>query len=286
MLKNAFPDFRDVGRRHILRGPLFEKIAYLFLLFCLIFMACQEPKPGCTDIRATNFDVTAAKTDNNTCIFPKLVFQVAYVVGDSSYIETSSYKNAVNQSFKIIRAATYLSDFQLFTNDGKAFKTIDSLTLYRQTDTINALNTFAMIGRNNGFEFQIGTFEAVGKTFSKCRFNVGLMPEINKTDATKMLTGPLSIRPDSMYNRATKSYIFNKIIVASGLNFKDTLNVEMTTLMPIELSKTLPTIEGADALIKLQINYLQLFNGVNFTENPSTTRQKIVDNTPKMFSLK
>lgn len=275
MLKNAF----------ILRGLLFEKIARLLPLFFLIFTACQEPKSGCTDIRATNFDVTAAKADNNTCVFPKLVFQVTYTVGDSSYIETSSYKNALNQQFKILRAATYLSDFQLFTSDGKIYKTTDSVTLYRQTDTINALNSFAMIGRNNGFSFPVGTFEAVGKTFAKCRFNVGLTPEINKTDATKILSGPLSIRPDSMYNRAAKSYIFNKIIIASGLNFKDTLNVEMTTLTPIELSKTLPTVEGADAVIKLKINYLQLFNGVNFTELPSTTRQKITDNTSKIFSL-
>jgi hypothetical protein len=276
MLKNAF----------ILRGPLFEKIAHLLPLFLLVFMACEEPKPGCTDIRATNFDVTAAKTDNATCVFPKLVFQVAYVVGDSGYIETSSYKNALNQSFKILRSATYLSDCQLLTFDGKIFKPIDSLTIFRQADTIKVLNSFAMIGRNNGFEFPIGTFEAVGKTFSKCRFNVGLTPEVNKTDATKMLTGPLSIRPDSMYNRATKSYIFNKIIVASGLNFKDTLSVEMYNFIPIELTKNITTIEGKDAVVRLQIDYLQLLKDVNFTDPQNIIKQKIVDNTVKIFSLK
>jgi hypothetical protein len=276
MLKNAF----------ILRGPFFQKAPLLFLFMALIITACDEPKSGCTDIRATNFDVTAAKTDNATCVFPKLVFQVTYIVGDTGYIETSSYKNALNQSFKILRSATYLSDFQLLTSDSKAFKPIDSILLYRQTDTIRALNSFAMIGRNNGFEFTIGTFEAVGKTFTKCRFNVGLTPEINKTDATKMLTGPLSIRPDSMYNRATKSYIFNKIIVASGLNFKDTLSVEMNTLLPIELTKDIKTIEGSDAIVKLQIDYLQLLKDVNFTDPQNIIKQKIVDNTAKIFSLK
>ena len=270
----------------ILRGPFLIKMPYLFLFIALIIMACEQPKSGCTDIRATNFDVTAAKTDISACVFPKLVFQVAYTVGDSSYIETSSYKNAANQPFKIIRAATYLSDFQLLTSDGKIFKTIDSITLYRQTDTINALNSFAMIGRNNGFEFPIGTFEAVGKTFTKCRFNIGLAPEINKTDPTKMTSGPLSIRPDSMYNRTTKSYIFNKIIIASGVNFKDTLNVEMTTLNPIELTKDIPTKEGSDAVIKLQINYLLLLKDVNFTEPQNLIKQKIVDNATKVFSLK
>jgi hypothetical protein len=270
----------------ILRGLFLLKIPYLFFIFAPIFTACEEPKVGCTDIRATNFDVTAAQSDKAACVFPKLVIQVAYTVGDSNYIETSSYKNTLGQSFKIIRAATYLSDFQLIRTDGAIAKPIDSVLLYRQTDTIKALNSFAMIGRNNGFDFPIGTFDAVGKSYAKCRFSIGLTPNENKTDATKMQSGhPLSIRPDSMYNRAAKSFIFNKIVVASGVNFKDTLNVEMTTLSPIELTKTIGTTEGQDAVVKLKVNYLLLFKDVNFTEAKNITTQKIVDNANKIFSL-
>ncbi len=276
----------------ILRGLFFEKISLIFPLFFLIITACEQPKSGCTDLRATNFDVTAGKTDNNTCVFPKLIFQVAYTVGDNDTIglkNDSIYytPNVPKQAFKIIQAATYLSDFQLITTDGKTYTTSDSVSLFRLTDTIRALNSFALIGRNNGFQFTVGTFQDVGKTFAKCRFNVGFSPEINKTDATKMPFGnPLSIRPDSMYNRATKSYIFNKIVVATGTNFKDTLNIETNTLSNIELTKSLPTKEGFDALIVLKINYLPLFLGVNFSDAQNILQQKIVGNTPKMFSLK
>jgi hypothetical protein len=270
----------------ILRGLFPHKFLYFSLIIASIITACEEPKKGCTDIRATNFDVTAAQSEVAVCVFPKLVLQVAYTVGDSNYIETSSYKNTMGQSFKIIRAATYLSDFQLVRTDGTIAKPIDSVFLYRQTDTIKALSSFAMIGRNNGFEFPIGTFDAVGKPYAKCRFSIGLTPDVNKTDATKMQSGPLSIRPDSMYNRASKSYIFNKIVVASGVNFKDTLNVEMTTLSPIELTKNIVTTEGQDAVVKLQINYLELLKDVNFTQTQNLIKQKIVDNAAKIFSLK
>jgi hypothetical protein len=286
MLKNGFI-LRSLSR-FFFGSPIFEKLIVAALLFSIIMTSCEEPKTGCSDIRATNFDVTAAKADNNSCVFPKLVFQVGYIVGNDtvSYTEKDTFRNALNQPFKILQATTYLSDFQLITTDGKVSKPIDSVLIYRQTDTINVLNSFAMIGRNNGFTYTIGTFDAVGKTFAKCRFNIGLSPDVNKTDATKMLTGPLSIRPDSMYNRTTRSYIFNKIVVASGTNFKDTLRVEMTTLTPIELTKTLPTKEGFDATINLKINYLQYFTGVNFNDLPVTNRQKIMDNAPKIFSLK
>jgi hypothetical protein len=292
MLKNAFPDFRDVGRRHILRGPFFEKIGQLFPLICLIFTACQEPKTGCTDIRATNFDVTAGKTDDNTCVFPKLIVQYAYLFGENDtlglkYDFIYYTPNVPRQAFKILQAATYLSDFQLITSDGKTSTTSDSLSLYRQTDTIRVLNSYALMGKNNGFQSTIGTFQDVGKTFAKCRFNVGFSPEINKTDATKMPFGhPLSLQADSMYNRATKSYIFNKLVLATGTDFKDTLKIEMNTLSNIELTKSLPTKEGYDAVITLKINYLHLFTGVNFTDPQNITKQKIVDNTPKIFSLK
>ena len=269
----------------ILRGRVPNKIAYLLLILTPIITSCEEPKKGCTDIRATNFDVTAAESDVTGCTFPELVFQVTYTVGDSNYIETSSYKNTMGQSFKIIRAATYLSNFQLIRTDGTIAKPIDSVLLYRQTDTIKALRSFALIGRNNGFEFPIGTFDAVGKAYAKCRFSIGLTPEVNKTDATKMTSGPLSIRPDSMYNRATKSYIFNKIVVASGLNFKDTLTVEMTTFSPIELTKNIVTTEGQDAVVKLKVNYLLLLKDVDFTKSQNIIKQIIVDNAVKAFSL-
>ncbi len=275
----------------ILRG-LFLKNAAYFLPFFLLTTACEEPKKGCTDIRATNFDVAAAQDDNTTCTFPKLVVQVAYIIGgnglkDSSLLNTSAYKNALGQPFKILQAATYLSDFQLVTSDNKIFKTTDSIALYRTTDTIRALNSFAMIGRNNGFEFTIGTFEAVGKTFTKLRFNVGLTPEANQTDAVKMPSGhPLSIRPDSMYNRATKAYIFNKLLIAKGTNFGDTLSLNMTTLNAIELTKNLPTKEGANVTISLIINYLQLLNDVDLTKSKNLIEAQVVTNTSKAFSLK
>jgi hypothetical protein len=271
----------------ILRGLFLKKIPFLCLFIFITIVACEEPKKGCTDIRATNFDVSAAKEDNTTCTFPKLIVQTAYTVGDSGFLLTSSYKNALNQSFKIIQATTYLSDFQLITSDNKTSKPIDSIFIYRVTDTIKALNSFAMIGRNNGFQFTIGTFEDVGKTFAKVKFNLGLISDINKTDAIKMPSGhPLSIRPDSMYNRTTKNYIFNKVIVASGLNFKDTLNVEMMTLSPIELTNQIKTIEGSDVFINLIVNYLRLFDGVNFTDTQSVNKQKINDNATKVFSIK
>lgn len=276
MLKNA----------KILRGPILRTILFLCPFF-LFILSCDQPKTGCTDIRATNFDVTAAKADNINCTLPKLIFQVAYLVGDSSFSEANIYKNARNQPFKIVQAATYLSDFQFITSDNKISKTIDSIALYRQTDTIRALNSFALIGRNNGFSFTIGTFEDVGKTFAKCQFNLGLTPEVNKTDATKMPFGhPLSIRADSMYNRAAKKYIFNKIVVASGTNFKDTLRLELASLDVIKLDKNIKTVEGSDVVISLTVNYLRLFDTVDFTENQTTTIGKITANAKNVFSIK
>ena len=276
MLKNA----------KILRGPILRTILFLCPFFLLI-LSCDQPKTGCTDIRATNFDVAAAKADNTTCTFPSLIFQVAYVVGDSSFLPTSIYKNAKSQSFKILQAATYLSDFQLITSDNKISKPIDSIALYRQSDTIRALNSFALIGRNNGFSFTIGTFEDVGKTFARCQFNLGLTDVVNLTDATKMPFGhPLSIRADSMYNRAAKKYIFNKIVVASGTNFKDTLRLELAGLEVIKLDKNIKTVEGSDVVISLIVNYLKLFDNVDFTENQTATIGKMTTNAKNVFSIK
>ena len=270
----------------ILRGSYFLK--NVFILFYLIysFTNCQDPTVGCTDLRATNFDVTVVKTNNTLCTYPNLRLKTNYVVGDSSLSFNTTYQNDLGQPFRIINNQMYLSDYQLVTADGTVFKTIDSLSLFRQMDTIKTLNSFALIGRNNGFDFPIGQFQGVGKTFSKLRFKLGLTNEVNLTSPAKMPTNhPLSTHADSTYITSEKTYIFNKLIIAKGVNFKDTLKLNITTFKDIELTKNIVTTAGFDAVIPLKINYLRLFDGINFGATENIIKEKIVNNSSNIFSI-
>ena len=261
--------------------------AILFVIIILFFQNCLEPKEGCLDVNATNFDVTAAKDCDKscTCSYPSLIIATNYSSGGSSFNFNTTYKNDVGDSFRIVSSQMYLSDFQLINDNNVIIRTIDSVSLTRASDSIKVLNNYALIGKNVGFDFTIGTFNSTDK-FLKVKFRVGLDDVAAKTIPSKMpATHPLSTKADSMYISSQNQYIFNKFVIAKGVNFRDTLRINITTPKDLEFVKSLSYPLGFNTTIPLTINYLQFFKGVIFSEDVNLITQKIVNNTSSAFSI-
>jgi hypothetical protein len=268
-------------------------LAFLLILF---FSSCQPPSKGCLDVKATNFDVTATVSCvDNCCTYPNLTLQTNYIIDEVSKLkikfdDTTNVKYRFKlglDSIRIIGSQFYLSDFQLITLDNKIIKTIDSTLLYRQKDTIRTLSNYALVGRNNGFDFKIGSFNQSGK-FSKLQFTIGLNAEANKTDPSKMPSShPLGTQRDSMYLKKDITYIFNKLTIEKWRNQskKDTLRFFITSPQNVVITKDMFFKEGFDVTIPLTINYAKLIEGVNFSANENTIKEKIVTNYDKVFSI-
>ena len=258
----------------------------LFILFCLFLNSCQQPTLGCLDVKATNFDVTASdQCTDNCCSYPFLKLQVDHLWGTEKFSLNKKYAFGTD-SIEFLSFQMYLSDFQLTTSNNKITTVIDSVALFQIKDTIKALSNFTLMGKNNGFEFNIGKFDKPDK-YTKVKFQIGLNDIVNKTIASKMpSSSPLSIKADSMYINASNTYIFNKLIIARK-NTKDTLQLFITTPSTIDLSivKTLSFTEGFDAAIPLRINYLQFLNGVDLSKPQNDIKAKIVSNTAAAFSI-
>lgn len=260
------------------------------LSLILLFSNCQEPSKGCLDAKATNFDVTATKPcEDNCCTYPNLTLQTEYIsdnVSKDKFKFENKYKIGLD-SIQIIEGQFYLSDFQLFTLENKPVTVIDSTPLYRLKDTINTLSNYALVGRNNGFDFKIGSFNQSGK-FTKLQFKVGLNDTANKTIPSKMPSShPLSIQRDSMYLSAQNTYIFNRIAVVKwqGQSKKDTMRFYITTPQNVVIPKNMSFTEGFDVAIPLTVNYLKFIEGVNFSADENTIKAKIVSNYDKVFSI-
>ncbi len=268
----------------------FTKSAYLYIIIfssILTFQNCLQPIEGCLDVNATNFDVTAGKDCDKscTCTYPSLVISANYVSGTNNFNYNTTYINNVGDSFRLVSAQMYLSDFQLVNDKNITIRTTDSVALTRATDTIKVLNNYALIGKSVGFDFTIGTFNSTDK-FTKIKFRVGLDDVALKTIPSKMpTTHPLSTKSDSMYISSQSQYIFNKFVIAKGSNFKDTLRLNIITPKDLEFVKALSFPLGFNARIPLTINYLQFFKDVKFSEPENQIRQKIVDNTSSAFSI-
>lgn len=258
-----------------------------FFFMIILFQNCLQPTEGCLDVKATNFDVTAAKDcdKNCQCTYPSLIIVSNYVSGTNNFNYNTTYKNDVGDSFRIVSAQMYLSDFQLINDKNVTIRTTDSVALTRATDTIKVLNNYALVGKSVGFDFIIGTFNSADN-FTKIKFRVGLDDIALKTIPSKMpTTHPLSTKTDSMYISSQNQYIFNKFVIAKGVNFNDTLRLNITMPKDLVFVKALSFPLGFNASIPLTINYLQFFNGFKFSEDVNQIKQKIVDNTSSAFSI-
>jgi hypothetical protein len=258
----------------------------VFLVF-LLLTQCQEPVKGCLDSRATNFDVTAAKPcDDDCCVFPSLKIQLDYAFDTLNFNFNTPYKFGTD-SIRFITSQFYMSNVQLIKDDSTKATVLDSISLFRDRDTLRVPNYYALVGKNNGFEALLGKFNQVG-IYSKVRFNIGLDVEASKTIPSKMLSSsPLSIKSDSMYISSEKQYIYNKITLSRTLPSKiiDTFRFVIKTPRTIELkgNRNLVLKDGFDAIIPLQIDYKKWLEGVKFSDPINLIQDKIVSNTEKAF---
>ena len=261
-------------------------IAYYLLLiaYCLSTGACQETTKGCLDVRATNFDVTVTQAcEDNCCIYPYLTLQADYFYDTTKFSFNKKYKiDGVADSIEFFSFQFYLSDFQVVTSDNKTATVIDSILIARNSDTIKTLSNYALVGKNNGFEFKIGKFDKPTK-YAKIKFQVGLDNIANQAIPSKMPAGsPLSTQSDSMYLKAQNTYIFNKMVYKIKSK-PDTVSIFITTTTPLVFTKNVSFTEGFDAKIPLKIDYKAFIKDINFTETQNVIRQKIVNNTVNAF---
>jgi hypothetical protein len=257
-----------------------------FMLFS--FSNCYEPKTDCLDIRATNFNVAADKACSGCCAYPTLKLEINYVFGDTTLNFNDKYSLNGIDSFQILAAKTYLSDFQWVTTDNQVRKVTDTIQLIGYNQNRFATNDFVLINKKEGFSFEVGHFQA-GGSFKQLSFKVGLNTVANQTNPIKMpATHPLNPNRDtiSMYLDSVQGYIFNKMVLQkTTLPAKKVVLQMAQTPLPIVFNQNFVLKEGFDAVVRLNVDYKKLLQGVDFNQTQTVMQSQMIANTPNIFSL-
>ena len=264
------------------------------ILFLFFFFSCQVPEEGCTDLAASNFDITALKTCTNCCTYPVMRLKTEYYWGSESVFFNfgTTYfigKDSTKQdSIQFVSAQFFISEIILTSaTSGKLATVNDSIALYRDKDTIMKPNYYALVGKNNGFDYTLGHFINFN-TYKNISFKIGIDQDVNKTIPSKMpSSSPFSNKSDINYDSTSnpRSYIFHKFIFAKGVGFKDTVRLNIETAQTFTSGCNLTFLSGFDAIILLKIDYKQLFNTVNVTDSTSIMITKIVNNYQYAFKV-
>lgn len=267
-------------------------LAFFGLCLSLAITACFEPKEGCLDIAATNFDAAADK--DCCCEYPQLVLTVNQVYDTLLFRNDSLYPDANGHLFRINSIAFYLSDFQLFQG-GALFTVADTLTLRTfdsNGDTTSQLftNDFQLV-RRSPVEYVIGTFRQDG-LFEEVNFRLGLSDDAQKAVPSKAPANhPLSTQTDSLWRGQQAGFVFLQAVVvrdSMASTQADTLRFMQSDLGQALIGATgafsHPT--GYNFPLLLTVDYNRMFDGVNWTNHDITAwKTKIIANLSNTFSV-
>jgi hypothetical protein len=264
----------------------------IFLLFtALSLSSCFEPKEGCLDIAATNFDAAADK--DCCCEYPKLVLTVNQVYDTLLFRNDSLYQDAQGRLFRIKSVAFYLSEFELMQN-GNPFQMSDTLTLITRegVDTSSQLfiNDFLLV-RRTPLSFTVGTFRQDG-LFESVKFRLGLSDAAQKVIPAKAPTAhPLALQPDSLWQGYTAGFVgLQAVVVRDSMmsTTPDTLRFTRADLgnFFLESSGSFVHPTGFDFPLILTVDYKKLFDGVNWSGHDiSSWKSQIISNLSASFTV-
>ncbi len=274
--------------------------SFAFLLFTFSFLtSCYEPKEGCLDINATDYDVESDDPCPDCCTYPILsitpLHQVLVKNTLDSFVNLKynffyPAPSSDMDTFAFLRSRFFISNVKLVTQDGIEVGVSDTIGIrFQNGSRVIYEDNFAKLDRDIFAANAIGTVVTEG-VFDKLKFTLGLSEELLSLDTASIPANhPLDFRSDSILYEEGIGY------VPFFLSFKtDTaaaaVPTELRLFQPIEVNLPInPPVNierGYNIKLKLRINYIAWFEGVDFTnDSGDAIRQKIAANLPNAFSV-
>lgn len=255
----------------------------------LCFFACYQPKKGCIDITASNYDVAA--DEGCCCTYPVMKAEIqSKWIRDTVNKEFAYNIQFPTTAFKINKIRFYLSNIRFVKKDGSFAGVSNKIPLTTLNNkVIKPENNFLLV-RPEQITYTIGDFKSQGDV-TKLQMTVGVPDSINQVDAFKITdaTHPLASKPEVLWSNQT-GYTYIYIEVKKGTSDASTtykIAAPMSSiLIDIPFSKTQTITSGFDILFKITINYAKWFEGVDFQkDSDATVATKIAKNIPTSISV-
>lgn len=263
--------------------------AWILLAFLglLSFTACYDPREGCLDIEATNFD--AAADNNCCCTYPALRLSLLPRFDTLVWKPDTAYEYAPGRWFRLHQAVFYLSEFRL-VQSGVAIPVSDTLGLSvfgAAGDTLREVftNDFQLI-RRTVENYTVGTFRPAG-AFESVQFRVGLPDAAQRVIPTLTPDGhPLRPQNEGLWLVPDTGFAALKLVFSRdtlGSTVPDTLVFSRPDFAGavVQTNGVFQHESGFDFSLKLTADYRALFQGVDLTTvDIPAWKSRIVANLP------
>jgi hypothetical protein len=274
------------------------KLLWISIIVITCF-GCYESIEKCLDPAATNYDVTADEPCPNCCTYPKITTTFIHQAAPESNPQSVSafryntpYPSPydTNHFFSISKNRYFISKLRLVKSDGTEVSVRDSLLIQSPAGTTRkVLDDFYLVDRDFLLPLSSKDFIAEGN-FTKLRFRFGLEENLVRANPESTpVNHALSLRSDStMYKNGT-GYLSHVLKMnRDTLPSAPVLDLSSTQSREIELElpATFNLKPGFSVQLRITLNYLKWFEGINIkTETETSIREKVFGNLHKAFKV-
>lgn len=259
------------------------------LLGLVLIPACQEPVEGCLDIRATNFDPRADR--DCCCQYPNLVLDLRYRAGGENFQLNTDFTLEDGQVVQFRKAAFYLSGIGLYSGD-ELFLPQDTVYVFSNASGVrdsSAVPGNVFVVNRSGFSIVAGTFTTEG-SFDRLRLVAGLEAQFLQNNISLTPPGnPLALQADSLHTLGPAGYLHARIAYyLPEFDVARTIEIDAAAFDGVELllPVSLASMTGADRRVVLEVDYLQLFRGLDLlNDDDAALRAGVWSNVRSMFSI-
>ena len=260
---------------------------------------CAEPKTGCLDVRATNFEVDADAGCEDCCTYPQLRIDLLhkFTIGDSllNFVPGSTYPDGAGAPFRLSDLRFYFSEIHLLRTNGTTLQLEDQIVLRKANANgdsikIEVEDNFGLATPASLARILPGNFRD-GGTFTGIRFNIGIgEPARNADPNSAPASHPLRPQSIPMWT-SSQGYLSQRIEVFSGSPPADTIRrileyggAASVKQISLSFNQPLAVPPGFHIALTLRIDYARWLKNIQFrTDSDAAVFRKISENLPFSF---
>lgn len=253
--------------------------------FIVQLVSCYAPTEGCLDPESTNFSISGDNDCEDCCEYPELKLSIFHENMDTTFKLNDTITNDLGQKVTLVDFVFLLSDFKILIEES-TYEVSDSVSLNVSDGIEYAKDDIIRVSRED-FTYDIGTIIFDGNT-TELSFKVGLLGILNENRFTTAIEDhPLTNDPDSLYQSDSDTYVFQRIKLAQGFNFLDTLVYDVSTVVDVSFPLVFESVRGSDKTIIIEAQYDKWFEGIDFGfTTKEDVENAITQNTSKVFRQK
>jgi hypothetical protein len=265
-----------------------------------LLVGCYEPREGCLDVNATNYNVEADRPcPDDCCVYPQLRLNFLHrmVYPDTSVnlvYRDSVYFDGAGNAFRINLIRYYISALHLVRPNGEEVGVTEMLevkTPRERGDTLVEMveNNFAVINPGDFRPIVLGTTRTQGE-FSKIKFTLGIEGAPNRSLPQAFPPNHPLARQDMYFDRDS-GYVFNRLELFRVPTPGDTIR----SLIRIGTPENLRVVEipvpfyldpGFHTRLLFKVDYRRWFRDVDLArDDERVIAAKIVNNLTDAFFL-